>query len=64
VTDPEINAWYDARGQEIGDKCAWKFGSTYRLPNGGLANVKLGDRHYLLQQLWVNQGGGRCAMHL
>jgi hypothetical protein len=22
-TDPQINAWYDSSGQEIGDKCAW-----------------------------------------
>jgi hypothetical protein len=23
VTDPFLNAWYDASGEEIGDKCAW-----------------------------------------
>jgi hypothetical protein len=27
VTDPFINAWKDAIGQEIGDKCAWVFGA-------------------------------------
>jgi Phosphate-induced protein 1 conserved region len=28
VTDPLANAWFDAAGFEIGDKCAWTFGST------------------------------------
>jgi len=24
IADPDLNGWYDAKGQEIGDKCAWK----------------------------------------
>ncbi len=27
ATDPLLNAWYDNSGNEIGDKCAWKFGT-------------------------------------
>jgi hypothetical protein len=23
VTDPDLNAWYDRRGNEADDKCAW-----------------------------------------
>ena len=28
-TDPQLNAWYDSRGNENGDKCAWYFGSPF-----------------------------------
>jgi hypothetical protein len=27
LTDPNLNAWYDASGAENSDKCAWTFGS-------------------------------------
>lgn len=60
VTDPNLNAWYDSRGAENADKCAWTFGSTYTV-NGKLANMRLGNRDYLIQQNWVNASGGYCA---
>jgi hypothetical protein len=60
VTDPNLNAWYDSRGAENADKCAWTFGSTYTV-NGALANMRLGNRDYLIQQNWVNAAGGYCA---
>jgi hypothetical protein len=61
VTDPDLNAWYDHRGQENADKCAWTFGTTYN--NGtGVANVHLGTRDYLIQRNWVNASGGYCSM--
>jgi len=28
TTDPTLVAWYDRRGRENADKCAWKFGKT------------------------------------
>jgi hypothetical protein len=59
-TDPNLNAWYDRRGAENADKCAWTFGSTYTV-NGALANMRLGNRDYLIQQNWVNAAGGYCA---
>jgi hypothetical protein len=59
-TDPNLNAWYDSRGAENADKCAWTFGSTYTV-NGALANMRLGTRDYLIQQNWVNASGGYCA---
>lgn len=62
VTDPELNAWYDRRGYENADKCAWDFGSTYSTGNGATANVSLAGRDWLLQQNWVNDFGGLCAL--
>lgn len=62
ITDPDFDAWYDADGAENGDKCAWTFGATHAAPNGARANVVLGDRHFLLQQLWSSRAGGSCAL--
>ena len=60
-TDPDLNAWYDTRGAENADKCAWTFGTTTS-SGGALSNVTLGSRRYLIQQNWVNAGGGYCSM--
>jgi Phosphate-induced protein 1 conserved region len=64
VTDPEIDAWYDSNGNEVGDLCNFTYGSTYRTGSGALANVRLGARDFLLQENWVNAGGGYCATAL
>jgi hypothetical protein len=61
TTDPELNAWYDSRGMENADKCAWTFGATYAAKNGTMANMTLGLRDFLIQQNWVNASGGFCA---
>jgi hypothetical protein len=52
VTDPDLNAWYDRQGAENADKCAWTFGTTYAATGGGIANMKLGARDYLIQRNW------------
>ena len=62
VTDPNLNAWYDSRGYENADKCAWTFGTTYSAANGSLANMKLGGKDYLIQRNWVNASGGYCSL--
>jgi hypothetical protein len=63
ATDPNLNAWYDRRGEENADKCAWTFGPTITDPNtGGVYNVVLGGREFLIQRNWVNASGGSCAM--
>jgi hypothetical protein len=63
LTDPDFNGWYDRLGLEMADKCAWNFGTTYKAPNGALANVHLGTRDYLVQQLWLpSKNGGSCAL--
>ena len=62
VTDPDLNAWYDRRGYENADKCAWTFGTTSTASNGSIYNVTLGPRQYLIQRNWVNASGGYCSM--
>jgi phosphate-induced protein 1 len=60
ATDPDLNAWYDRRGQENADKCAWTFGSTYKTGNGSVANMSVGGKDFLIQRNWVNAGSGGC----
>jgi hypothetical protein len=62
ATDPDLNAWYDRRGYENADKCAWTFGTTYRSGNGATANMNLGGKDFLIQRNWVNAGSGGCAL--
>lgn len=64
VTDPDLNAWFDPTGEENADKCSWTFGTTYRTRNGALANMRLGERDFLIQQNWVNLGPGYCSTGL
>jgi hypothetical protein len=61
ITDPKLNAWFDSRGYENADKCAWTFGTTTQLPNGSYSNVTLGSRSYLIQRNW-NAGTQSCGM--
>ena len=60
TTDMYGTAWYDNRGYENADKCAWNFGSTFTTSNGGLANVTIGAKYFLVQQNWINSGSGGC----
>jgi hypothetical protein len=62
VTDPQGNAWYDKYGLENSDKCQDTYGQTYQTSNGARANMKLGVRDYLIQQNWVNDRKGYCAL--
>ena len=61
TTDEDLNAWYDRRGFENADKCAWTFGTTYAAANGATANMNLGGKDFLIQRNWVNAGSGGCA---
>lgn len=63
TTDPDLNAWFDQRGYENADKCAWTFGTTYSAANGSRANMHIGGLDFLIQRNWVNASGGYCAMH-
>lgn len=57
VTDPQLTAWYDATGSEIGDKCAYTFGST--APNG--SDITMNGHPYILQEEFSNAQLG-CSM--
>lgn len=48
ITDPDLTAWYDSSGEEIGDKCAWQFSSCVNLTNGS----------WQLQEEWSNAVNG------
>jgi hypothetical protein len=61
TTDEDLNAWFDRRGFENADKCAWTFGTTYTTGNGSVANMNLGGKDFLVQRNWVNAGSGGCA---
>jgi hypothetical protein len=55
-TDPDLNAWYNRRGSEDADMCAWTFGSHQtQLPSGAFYNVTLNGistptRNFLIQR--------------
>lgn len=57
ATDPLLNAWLDSSGQEIGDKCAWTFGTI----NADGSNVNWNGNPYLVQQEWDNAQSG-CVL--
>jgi hypothetical protein len=57
ATDPLLNAWTDSSGQEIGDKCAWQFGTV----NSDGSNVNWNGDPYIVQQEWDNAVGG-CVL--
>jgi hypothetical protein len=61
VTDPQLNAWFDRRGYENADKCAWNFGTINTL-NGFKYNMTMNGRNYYIQQNWLNAQGGLCAL--
>ena len=75
ISDPDLNAWFDASGQENADKCNFNFGAVSTCAAGGLCtpaavtagskfNQTFGGNNWTLQQNWRNSGGGACAQHL
>jgi hypothetical protein len=44
LTDPQLNAWYDQKGNENADKCAWTFSGT----------VAIGGQGWKIQGNWSN----------
>lgn len=63
VTDPLLNAWFDANGDEGSDKCNFNFGtSTWTTPGGVPANQMYNGWYFLLQQQWSNHQSA-CTLH-
>ena len=62
VTNPAGTGWFDRYGFENSTKCQGIFGPTYQAANGSLANIRIGQRDFLLQQNWVNARKGYCAI--
>ncbi|HLK54861.1 MAG TPA: hypothetical protein VKU42_15480 [Candidatus Angelobacter sp.] len=63
ITDPHGDAWFHVNtAGENGDLCNFNFGTTFPALNGAHANIVLSGRQYLIQQNWLNSGGGSCAM--
>jgi len=52
ITDADLRTWYDSRGAENADKCAWSFGATTLL-NGAKYNFTAGGKNYLIQRNWL-----------
>jgi len=62
TTDELGTAWYDRRGYENADKCAWTWGTLQTASNGGVYNMLLGGTPFLIQRNWKNVAGGGCAL--
>lgn len=57
ATDPLLNAWFDRSGNEIGDKCNFRFGPL----NGNNGDVTVNGHTYEVQEEWDNRVSG-CVM--
>jgi hypothetical protein len=75
ITDPDLNAWFDASGQEDADKCNFRFGTvtTCTVANGCTSaaatagskfNQTFGGKNWLMQMEWENSRGGGCTQTL
>ncbi len=63
ITDEQGSAWFDRRGYENGDKCAWNFGSALGSTGGSNTeyNQVIASGKYWMQQEWSNKSSG-CVL--
>lgn len=52
ITDPDLRTWYDARGAENADKCAWTF-TPIAIIGGAKYNITIDGTRYLIQRNWL-----------
>ena len=65
MTDPNLNAWDDSSGNEIGDKCAYIYGQRrLRLERPGLANNGPGILEYATERRRVPHAAGVLQLQL
>ncbi len=62
VSDPMLNTWFDAGGNENADKCSWTFGTQSTATNGAKYNVVASGRKYLIQQNWIPDSPQGCGL--
>jgi PKD domain len=58
VTDPDGDAWIDARGNEDGDLCLTSFGPSLSGPGATAWNETIHGGHFFLQEEWSNADNG------
>ena len=69
VTDPELDAWYDKKGEEVADKCRTfkqktEFGEPLgTAPDKADYNELINGHMYWYQQMWSNETGA-CEQRL
>jgi hypothetical protein len=64
ISDPDLNAWYDTKGEEDSDKCEWKWGPVKGTLGNGAYNMTVAAHNWLIQMNWENARGGGCDQKL
>ncbi|HEY6764784.1 MAG TPA: hypothetical protein VI386_08425 [Candidatus Sulfotelmatobacter sp.] len=64
INDPDLNAWYDANGNESGDKCMWKWGAVTGTLGIRAFNLTAAGHDWLIPMNWENARGGGCDQAL
>jgi hypothetical protein len=65
TTDPDGTSWVNPHGVEISDLCEWTFGAAYHSGSASdpyPTNMTLNGIPYLIQENWLNHGGGSCEL--
>jgi hypothetical protein len=62
ATDPLLNAWYDASGNEIGDLCAYNYGAnSWTNPANSIAASEFTNGWYWEDQMMYSNHSASCV---